>query len=261
MDPHRIVSRAQWLVERKAHLAHEKALTKARDEVSRQRRELPWVRVEKRYVFDGPQGRESLADLFAGRGQLIIYHFMFGPQWSEGCPSCSFLADHIDGTIPHLAHRDVTFVVVARAPLERIEAFRKRMGWRFKWVSSFGNDFNFDYGVSFTDQELASGEVAYNYKMQGGVDELPGISVFCKDSDGEVFHSYSSYGRGGDLLIGTYNYLDLVPKGRDEDGLAFTMAWVRYHDRYDDGYVVDAKQSYTPPEKMEASCCSAHGDS
>jgi predicted dithiol-disulfide oxidoreductase (DUF899 family) len=257
MEPHRIVSREQWLTERKALLACEKALTKARDEVSRQRRDLPWVKVEKAYVFHGPGGKESLSDLFGGMSQLIIYHFMFGPEWQEGCPSCSFLADHIDGAVPHLAQRDVTLLAVSRAPFERIAAFKKRMGWRFKWVSSFGSDFNFDYGVSFTEEQLAKGDVEYNYKRQPGIDELPGISVFCKGAEGGIFHSYSSYGRGGDLLIGAYNYLDLVPKGRDEEGLAFSMAWVRHHDRYADGYTVDATQTYTPPAKT-SSCCAAH---
>ena len=254
MQPHRIVSPEVWLAERKALLACEKALTKARDEVARQRRELPWVKVEKPYVFEGPEGQASLSDLFHGRSQLVIYHFMFGPEWREECPSCSFLADHIDGAVPHLANRDVTLIAVARAPLAHLEAFKKRMGWRFKWVSSFGGDFNFDYHVSFSEAELGRGEVDYNYRMQAGLDELPGISVFCKDETGQVFHSYSSYGRGGDLLIGAYNYLDLVPKGRDEGGLAFTMAWVRHHDRYDRGYAVDPGQAQGPPEKSAASC-------
>jgi predicted dithiol-disulfide oxidoreductase (DUF899 family) len=260
MQSHRIVSREEWLSERKALLACEKALTKARDEVARQRRELPFVRVEKPYRFEGLKGEESLADLFEGRSQLIVYHFMFGPEWQEGCRGCSFLADHIDGAVPHLAHRDVTLTAVARAPLRRIEAFKARMGWRFKFVSSFGSDFNFDHGVSFTAGEIATtGEIAYNYKMQKGSDELPGISVFYKNERAEIFHSYSSYGRGGDLLIGTYNYLDLVPKGRDEDSFAFPMAWVRHHDRYGDGHAVDPKAGHMPPRKT--SCCEGRGDS
>jgi predicted dithiol-disulfide oxidoreductase (DUF899 family) len=258
MEPHRVVSREQWLVERKALLACEKALTKARDEVARQRRELPFVRVEKAYRFEGPAGGETLAGLFAGKSQLVVYHFMFGPDWPEGCPGCSFLADHIDGTIPHLAERDVTLLAVSRAPLKRIDAFKKRMRWRFKWASSFGSDFNYDYGVSFTREQLAKGEVEYNYKMQAGHDELPGISVFYKDDAGRVFHSYSSYGRGGDLLIGAYNYLDLVPKGRDEDGLPRTMDWVRHHDRYDDGRATEAEARCAPAEKV-GSCCAAAG--
>jgi predicted dithiol-disulfide oxidoreductase (DUF899 family) len=216
--------------------------------------------VEKPYRFEGLKGEESLADLFEGRSQLIVYHFMFGPEWQEGCRGCSFLADHIDGAVPHLAHRDVTLVAVARAPFLRIQAFKARMGWRFKFVSSFGSDFNFDYGVSFTADALAAGEIAYNYNIQKGFDELPGISVFYKDGKGEIFHSYSSFGRGGDLLIGTYNYLDLVPKGRDEDGLAFPMAWVRHHDQYDDFYAVDPKAGYMPPERTASSCCEGHGD-
>ena len=260
MQAHMIVSREEWLVARKAHLACEKALTKARDEVSRQRRELPWVKVETPYIFDGPDGKETLADLFDGRSQLIVYHFMFGPEWKEGCPGCSFLADHIDGALTHLAHRDVTLRVVSRAPLIRIEAFKKRMGWRFKWVSSHGSDFNFDYHVSFTKDDVAKGKVDYNYKMQDGHDELPGISVFHKGAKGDIFHTYSSYGRGGDMMIGTYNYLDLVPKGRDEDGLASTMAWVRHHDNYGDGDGVDPAGTYAAPQSSapkssEPSCC------
>jgi predicted dithiol-disulfide oxidoreductase (DUF899 family) len=255
MSPHRIVSREQWLIERRALLACEKALTKARDEISRQRRELPWVKVDKAYRFRGPAGEESLADLFGAKTQLIVYHFMFGPDWEEGCPGCSFLADHIDGAMPHLAQRDVSLVAVSRAPLDRIAAFKRRMGWQFNWASSAGSDFNFDFGVSFTKEELAKGEVEYNYKRQPGSAELPGISVFCKDRAGTVFHSYSSYGRGGDLLIGAYNYLDLVPKGRDEEGLALTMAWVRHHDRYDSGAAVDGS---LPDAESDSSCCAVH---
>jgi predicted dithiol-disulfide oxidoreductase (DUF899 family) len=234
MPSHKVVSREEWLAAREAHLAKEKDFTRLRDELSRQRRELPWVRVEKRYVFDGPGGTETLADLFGGRSQLIVYHFMFGPGWEQGCPSCSFLSDHIDGALVHLAHRDVTLVAVSRAPLSQIEAFKKRMGWRFKWVSSSGNDFNFDYHVSFTKEEMAKGKVYYNYAMQEfDSEEAPGTSVFSKDGTGAVFHTYSSYARGLDMLVGAYNYLDLVPKGRDEAELPWTMAWVRHHDRYD----------------------------
>jgi predicted dithiol-disulfide oxidoreductase (DUF899 family) len=248
---HEVVSREQWTEARKALLAKEKEHTRQRDELSRQRRELPWVKVEKNYVFEGPQGKETLQDLFAGRGQLIIYHFMFGPGWEEGCKSCSFLGDHFDGSLIHLAHRDLTFVVVSRAPFPQIEAFQKRMGWRFKWVSSYGSDFNFDYHVTFTKDERAQGKVEYNYTMQEfPVDEAPGLSVFCKDPGGDVFHTYSTYGRGLDILMGAYNFLDLIPKGRDEDGLAFSMSWVRHHDRYDSGYAVDATEQYVPP-----ACC------
>ena len=235
MPHNRIVSRDEWLAARQQHLSKEKEFTRLRDELSRQRRELPWVRVEKQYVFDGPHGQETLADLFGGRSQLIVYHFMFGPGWEEGCRSCSFLVDHIDGALVHLAHRDVTFVVVSRAPLFKIEPFKKRMGWRFNWVSSYGNDFNFDYHVSFTKDEMAKGKVYYNYDMnEFPSEEGPGISVFYKDGSGDIFHTYSSYARGLDILVGTYNYLDLVPKGRDEAKLPWTMAWVRHHDKYDE---------------------------
>jgi predicted dithiol-disulfide oxidoreductase (DUF899 family) len=239
MPSHKVVSREEWLAAREAHLAKEKDFTRLRDELSRQRRELPWVRVEKRYVFDGSGGKETLADLFGGRSQLIVYHFMFGPGWEQGCPSCSFLSDHIDGVLVHLAHRDVALVAVSRAPLSQIEAFKKRMGWRFKWVSSSGSDFNYDYHVSFTKEEMAKGKVYYNYDLRefgevGESEEAPGASVFYKDGTGAIFHTYSSYARGLDMLVGTYNYLDLVPKGRDEAELPWTMAWVRHHDRYDD---------------------------
>ena len=229
---HTVVSPDEWLVARRAHLAKENEFTRLRDRLSAERRALPWVKVEKSYVFDGPDGRETLADLFAGRSQLIVYHFMFGPGWEEGCPSCSFLADHFDGAIPHLAARDVMFVAVSRAPLPEFEAFKQRMGWRFKWVSSYGSDFNYDFHVSFTKEELANGKVDYNYDMVEGYEELPGVSVFYKDAKGDVFHTYSSYARGLDVLVGAYNYLDLAPKGRDEAGLPWTMAWVRHHDRY-----------------------------
>jgi len=254
---HQVVSREKWVEARKALLDREKELTRQRDEISRQRRELPWVKVEKNYVFDGPKGKEKFADLFDGRSQLIVYHFMLGPGWEEGCPSCSFLMDHVDGTLVHLNARDVTLVAISRAPLPQIEAFKKRMGWRFKWLSSNGNDFNFDYQVSFTKDDIARGNVYYNYdKIPGSPsEELPGISVFYKDASGDIFHTYSSYARGGDLLLGTYNFLDLTPKGRDEDGLAFTMAWVRHHDRYGEGYVVDPTAQYSPPKGSICSHC------
>jgi predicted dithiol-disulfide oxidoreductase (DUF899 family) len=229
----RVVSEAEWLVARKDLLTREKELTRLRDEVSRHRRELPWVKVDKQYVFDGPHGKETLADLFDDRSQLIVYHFMLGPGWDEGCKSCSYLADHFDGANWHMPHRDVTFVVVSRAPLAEIERFKKRMGWRFKWVSSHPNDFNFDYHVSATDEEKAKGKMYYNYRTQDWVnEEMPGLSVFYKDENGDVLHTYSTYERGLDILVGAYNFLDLVPKGRDEDHLDFTMEWVRHHDRY-----------------------------
>jgi len=254
MQPHKIVSRDEWLVARKAHLAEEKAFTRARDVLSRKRRELPWVKVEKSYMFDGPNGKETLAGLFGKNSQLIVYHFMFGPDWQEGCPSCSLLADHFDGVVTHLAQRDVDFVVVSRAPLPQIEAFKRRMGWHFKWVSSFGNDFNYDYHVSFTPEEKAKGNVIYNYQDQEfPSDEAPGASVFYKNAAGDIFHTYSCYGRGLDMLIGAYNFLDIAPKGRDEGGLAYSMAWVRHYDRYD-GAVVDPKAMYKEP-KTSDSCC------
>jgi predicted dithiol-disulfide oxidoreductase (DUF899 family) len=215
------------------HLAREKELTRLRDEIAHERRELPWVKVEKRYVFDGPRGKETLADLFDGRSQLIVYHFMFGPGWEQGCPSCSFLSDHVDGALPHLAARDVSFVAVSRAPLAQIQAFQRRMGWRLKWVSSYGDDFNHDFHVSSTPEERTKGRMHYNFgEIAFDSEELPGTSAFYRDTDGQVFHTYSSYARGLDLLIGAYNWLDIAPKGRDEDDLPRTMAWVRHHDKY-----------------------------
>jgi predicted dithiol-disulfide oxidoreductase (DUF899 family) len=253
MEAHKVVSHEQWIAARKAYLAEEKAFTRARDALSEKRRELPWEKVEKNYAFDGPQGKETLAELFGGKSQLIIYHFMLGPDWEQGCPSCSLLADHFDGAVIHLAQRDVGFVVVSRAPLPQIEKFKARMGWRFKWASSFGSDFNFDYQVSVSPEEKESGKVMYNYEITTfPSDERPGASVFYKNEAGTVFHTYSSYGRGLDMLIGAYNFLDLAPKGRDEGGLAWPMAWVRHHDRYD-GAVIDAKATYQQPKT--ASCC------
>jgi len=232
MNHPEIVSEAEWLVARKDLLAREKEFTHQRDALSAARRQLPMVKIDKEYVFDGPNGKETLADLFDGRSQLIVYHFMFGPDWEEGCKSCSYLADQFDGAIVHLVHRDVSFAAVSRAPLRKIDAFKKRMGWRFKWVSSYGNDFNFDYYVSFTKDEEAKGEVNYNYETTEFMcDELPGLSVFYKDENDDVFHTYSTYARGLDMLIGTYNLLDLVPKGRDENPDS-TMDWVHRHDQY-----------------------------
>lgn len=252
LTTHKVVSRDEWLKARLAHLAAEKELTRQRDELSRQRRELPWERADKNYVFEGPDGPETLADLFSGRNQLIVYHFMLGPNWEEGCKSCSFLADHFDATRIHLAHRDVTFAVVSQAPMPRIQAFQKRMGWRFRWVSAFANDFQSDYGVHFTKEEL-SGDVTYNYrKIHFGLEEAPGLSVFYKDEAGGIFHTYSTYERGLDSVVGTYQFLDLVPKGRDEDGLAFSMAWVRHHDRYGDDYLLDPKAVYQNPREIDA---------
>jgi predicted dithiol-disulfide oxidoreductase (DUF899 family) len=233
MEP-KVVSPNEWLEARKQFLAKEKEFTRLRDELSRQRRELPWERVGKSYVFTGPAGEVKLADLFGDRNQLVIYHFMLGPDWGEGCPSCSFLADHFNSFLVHLNARDVSFAAVSRAPLPQIEAFKQRMGWTFPWVSSFNNDFNYDYHVSFTKDEMAEGKVYYNYVRQTfGSEEAPGLSVFYKDATGEIFHTYSTYARGLDILVGTYNFLDLVSKGRDEDDLTFTMAWVRHHDKYE----------------------------
>lgn len=233
MEPHKIVSRQEWTEARKAFLDKEKEFTRARDRLSAERRALPWVKVDKAYVFDTPEGKKTLAELFDGRSQLIVYHFMLGPNWEEGCPSCSFLADHFDGANIHLAQRDVTFVAISRAPLAEIEAFRRRMGWHFPWVSSFTNDFNFDFHVSFKEDEVGK-KAEYNYERQEiDSDEMPGASVFYKDETGGVFHTYSAYARGLDILVGAYNFLDLTPKGRDEAELPWTMAWVRHHDRYE----------------------------
>jgi predicted dithiol-disulfide oxidoreductase (DUF899 family) len=229
----RIVSQAEWDAAHEAFLAREKDFTRQRDALSAERRKLPWVKVEKEYVFDSPDGSPRLADLFDGKSQLIVYHFMLGPGAKQGCASCSLLADHFDGMVVHLAQRDVTLLVVSRATQTEIEVFRKRMGWGFKWVSSNRNDFNYDFHASFTKEEMASGTARYNYgpyKFQS--EEAPGLSVFFRDTSGEIFHTYSTYARGLDILIGAYNFLDLVPKGRDEDGLPYPMAWIRHHDRY-----------------------------
>lgn len=250
---HRVVSRDVWVAERKALLAREKELTHLHDQIARERRALPWVRVEKTYVFDTLQGPRTLADLFEGRRQLLVQHFMFAPGWEEGCKSCSFMADHNDGANLHLAQRDVTLLVVSRAPLADIERFRQRMGWRFNWVSSQGSDFNPDFNVSFTPQEQARGEVYYNFARQPFPQaEAPGISVFYKDDAGDVFHTYSRYGRGVEVMMGAYHLLDLTPKGRDEDQLSYGMEWVRHHDRYEPA---------TPALKAApaaGSCCGGH---
>jgi predicted dithiol-disulfide oxidoreductase (DUF899 family) len=232
VDDREVVSQTEWLVARKDLLTREKEFTRERDALSAARRALPMVRIDKEYVFDGPDGKETLADLFDGRSQLIVYHFMLGPGWDEGCKSCSYLADHFDGANRHLPHRNVTFVVVSRSPLTEIRAYQKRMGWQFKWLSSHGNDFNFDYHVSFTEADKQKGKVSYNYGTWKFIsEELPGLSVFYRHDRGDVFHTYSTYGRGLDTLIGTYNLLDLVPKGRAENPDS-TMDWVRRHDEY-----------------------------
>lgn len=228
-----VVSKERWLDARRALLARERELTHLQDQVARERRALPWQRVETPYVFDAPGGRRTLADLFEGRRQLLVQHFMLGPGWAQGCPSCSYMADHADGMTVHLAQRDTSFVAVSRAPLAEIERFRQRMGWRFPWVSSFASDFNFDFGVSFTPQQRARNEVTYNYAPQPfESDELPGLSVFYRDDAGEVFHTYSTYRRGVEAMMGTYRLLDLTPKGRDERDVPNKMEWVRHHDRY-----------------------------
>jgi predicted dithiol-disulfide oxidoreductase (DUF899 family) len=262
----KVVSHPEWLAARKQLLSKEKEFTRLRDELSRQRRALPWEQVVKQYVFDGPNGKISFADLFDGRSQLIVYHFMLGPGWEAGCPSCSYLADHFDGATVHLANRDTTLVVISHAPMPEIEAFKNRMGWKFQWVSSFATDFNFDFSVSFTTEQMAGGEVDYNYeRIKPFSSEGPGLSVFAKDESGQIFHTYSTYARGLDMLVGTYNFLDLVPKGRDEEGLAFTMSWVRHHDRYTEGYFVDATQTYQQPKTLSkssaSSCCSGESHS
>jgi len=227
-----VVTSDEWLRARKELLAKEKEFTRLRDEMTKQIRSLPWEKVEKSYTFVGPEGEQSLADLFGKHRQLAVYHFMLGPGWEQGCPSCSFLADNFEGIPIHLAQRDVSFVAASRAPLEEIDAYKKRMGWGFKWVSSHGSDFNFDFQVSFEDGDIKAGKASYNYAPATGIgNEMPGASFFYKDGDA-IYHTYSTYGRGLDLLIGTYNWLDLAPKGRDEDGLEYTMAWIRRHDEY-----------------------------
>jgi predicted dithiol-disulfide oxidoreductase (DUF899 family) len=236
----KVVSHDEWLAARKKFLAKEKEFTKQRDELSRLRRELPWEKVEKKYVFDGANGKETLASLFDGRSQLLIYHFMFGPGWEEGCPSCSFLADAFDAIHPHITQRDTTFVAVSRATLPEIDAFKKRMGWKFKWVSSNGTDFNYDYNVSFNKEQVSGGNPIYNFgTIPAYGEEAPGASVFIQKG-GEIFHTYSTYARGLDILLPMYNWIDLTAMGRHEEEMKpHEMAWVRHHDRYSDGKMVD----------------------
>ena len=234
MSQRRIVSHEDWIAARKELLAREKDFTRLRDELSDSIRDLPWERVERGYVFDGPDGRETLAALFDGKSQLIVYHFMFDPAWEEGCRICSFMADHFAPLVVHLGERDVTMLACSRAPLTKLDAFRRRMGWDFKWVSSAGNDFSRDFRVSFTEEQIDSGEIEYNYRKERGIPgtELPGMSVFARNSAGEVFHTYSTYARGLETFLGAYRFLDIVPGGRDEDDLTFTMEWIRHRDRY-----------------------------
>ena len=244
MQTHPVVAREDWLAAREALLEKEKAHLRAGDALASARRALPWVAVEKDYVFATEAGPRSLADLFDGRSQLVVYHFMFAPDWREGCTGCSFLADHYDGANLHLAHHDVTLVAVSRAPLKTLLPFKRRMGWRFPWVSSEGCDFNYDFDASFRPEDVAAGRARYNYRPYGGsMEDLHGLSVFARDEDGRLFHTYSTYGRGGDVLIGTHQILDLTPKGRNETS---TMDWVRLHDRYPDA-----------PAAAAGSCCAA----
>ena len=243
MQPHRIVSRKEWIEARKAHLAHEKEFTRARDRLSEERRALPWVRVDKSYVFDGPGGKRTLADLFNARSQLVVQHFMFAPDWNEGCKSCSFWADQFDRMISHLAARDTTLVAISRAPLAKLDAFKARMGWTFDWFSSAATDFNYDYAVSFRPDEIKSGAKVYNFGTSDfGVEEAPGISVFYRDQAGSVFHTYSCFARGLDMMNAAYHYLDLTPLGRHEQGLSYPMAWLRLRDQYE-------------PSAATAACC------
>lgn len=234
MTNHEIVSKAQWIEASRALLAEEKAWTRERDRLSEKRRSLPWVRVDKPYAFESAAGPATLAQLFEGRSQLIVYHFMFGPEWQEGCTGCSLLCDHVDGARQHFEQNDVSFVAVSRAPVEKIEAYRKRMGWMFRWVSSAKSDFNFDYDVSFPQESREAG-VFYNFEARPdpGIDELPGVSVFFKDDDGAIYHTYSSYGRGGEILLGVYGWLDMAPKGRNETKNGSLMDWAKRHDQYE----------------------------
>ena len=232
-ERHKIVSHDKWLDAQRRFLRKEKTFTRLRDRLSRERQNLPWERVEKTYVFRGADGKETLPQLFDGRRQLVVYHFMFLPEWDAGCPNCSFWADNFDPNIVHLNHRDVTMVAVSRAPYPKIAAYKKRMGWTFKWLSSSGSDFNFDYQASFRPEELAKGRAFYNFTIQNpGISDREGVSVFYKGAGGAVFHTYSAYARGIDALNTAYQYLDLVPKGRDEDGHSFKQFWVKRHDEY-----------------------------
>jgi len=239
VEPHRVVPREAWLKERIALLAEEKELTRRREALAGKVRNLPWVRVDKPYTFDAPTGTKTLADLFGAKSQLIVYHFMFDPTWSQGCKSCSFIADHYNGIIVHLAHRDISFVTVSKAAIDKIEPFRARMGWTFDWVSAAHTDFGRDFGVSFTDQELVDGTSVYNFNRKAyAIRELPGLSVFFRDSRGDIYHTYSTFARGLDNFLVAYQYMDVTPKGRDEAQTP-GMGWLRHHDRYDDATFVD----------------------
>lgn len=257
LENHPVVSEADWLTARLELLKKEKEFTRLKDELSRQRRALPWTRVEKNYVFDGPDGKQTLAELFEGRSQLVVYHFMFGPGWDAGCVGCSFVSDHIDGARQHFEQHDVKLVVISRAPFEELDPFRWRMGWKFKWVSSFGSTFNYDYHVSFTKEELAAGPVFENYGSgEQTMEETSAVSVFYKDETGAIYHTYSAFERGVEELVTTYSYLDLTPKGRNENGPHFNLGdWVRHHDRYGAGGHVTDEGRYVAP-KNGGPCCS-----
>lgn len=253
---HPVVSNEQWEEAMKAHLVKEKEFMRMNDELTRQRHSLPWRKVEKEYVFDAPEGRVSLADLFNGRSQLIIKHFMLGPEWKEGCVGCSFESDHVDNLVVHLENHDVSYVAVSRAPLQQLQDFHKRMGWHFKWVSSNTNDFNFDFHVSFTDEQVKDGKVYYNFDWRPfQMDEMSGLSIFYKDEKGDIYHTYSVFGRGGELTLGAYRYLDITPRGRNEMGPNRTLTdWVRHHDKYGAGGHVDSTGRYHA-EKNNGTCC------
>ena len=243
MQPHKIVSREEWIEARKAHMAHEKEFTKARDRLVEERQALPWVKVDQDYAFEGPNGKVGLAELFAGHNQLVVQHFMFAPDWDAGCKSCSFWADGFERMIPHLAARDTSMVAISRAPLQKLAAFKARMGWTFDWLSSGNGDFNYDYAVSFTPEAVKSGDKVYNFGTSGfGIEDAPGISVFYRDEAGTIFHTYSCFARGLDMMNAAYHYLDLTPLGRHEEGLPYPMDWLRLRDQY-------------TPAPVQASCC------
>jgi len=234
MTDHKIASEAEWVQARRKLLAREKELTDLQEKVAEERRALPWVKVTKEYVFDTPRGKKTLSQLFDGRSQLIVYHFMYGPDWKEGCVGCSFLADHIDGANQHLMHHDVTWMAVSRAPLEKLLAYEKRMGWKFPWASSEGSDFNYDFHVSFTRDQIAKGNATYNFEpYTGDMEDLHGTSVFIKDKDGTIYHTYSAYARGDERSLGTYMWLDITPNGRNEGEGGNLTNWVKRHDQYE----------------------------
>ncbi len=256
-----IVSREEWLTARRALLQEEKAHTHANEELARKRRELPWVQITKPYAFEGPEGKVSLAELFDGRTQLFVYHFMFGPDWEEGCPGCSFLCDHVDAARQHFEHNDLSFVAVSRGPVAKLESYRKRMGWKFRWVSSAASDFNYDFNVSFPPERVVDGKMIYNFEtVDADMDELPGTSVFHQDEEGQIHHTFSSYGRGGEPLLGAYHFLDLTPKGRNENGPNYNLGdWVHRHDQYpSDGRTVKrpARENKTA---LACGCATAGG--